>query len=143
MIRTPNRRATLRRPVVEGLEDRILLYATTGGHWQHPALVTYSFAPDGTSIGGISSALYSDMASNGISQATWQQQFQKAAAVWEAVANVNLDEVADDGSAYGVAGNQQGDSRFGDIRIGGSPLTGGVLATAFLPPAFNGGTLAG
>jgi hypothetical protein len=51
--------------------------------------------------------------------------------------------VSDDGSALGVSGNQQNDSRFGDIRIGGYGMSGSVLAFAYLPPPANGGTDAG
>src|SRR4051794_3225188 len=65
------------RPLLEGLEDRLLLSAANGGHWAYPARVTYSFMPDGTSIGGVSSALFSTL--NAVTAtATWQQQFQKA-----------------------------------------------------------------
>lgn len=131
------------RPAMEGLEDRKLLYATLGGSFAYGSRITYSLVPDGTNIGGTPSALYSSMASKGISAAQVQATFQKAAAAWQAAANINLVLVPDDGSSLGAAGNQQGDSRFGDIRIGGSALAAGVLATAFLPPAFNGGTLAG
>jgi hypothetical protein len=131
------------RPVVEGLEKRLLLYATSGGRWAFGSRITYSFAPDGTNIGGISSSLSQAMTNDGIATATWQQQFQKAAAIWEAVANVNLTQVSDNGAAYGTSGNQQSDSHFGDIRIGGTPLANGVLATTFLPPPYNSGTLAG
>ena len=63
--------------------------------------------------------------------------------MWEAVAGINLVQVADDGSPIGTAGNQQGDPRFGDIRIGGMAQSGGQLAFAFVPPPFNGGTDAG
>ena len=45
------------RPAVEGLEDRVLLYSTTGGQWTYPVEITYSIIPDGTSIGGIPSNL--------------------------------------------------------------------------------------
>ena len=37
------------RPRVEGLEARLLLYATTGGHWTYGSRITLSFMPDGTS----------------------------------------------------------------------------------------------
>ena len=137
------RRARTVRPVVEDLESRKLLYATTGDAWTMPVRVTYSFAPDGTSIGGVASSLFSAMNAKGISAATLEAQFEKAAAVWEAVAGVNLVPVSDNGSAYGVSGYQQGDTRFGDIRIGGLPLPTGTLAETFLPPPDNGGTLAG
>src|SRR5262249_8594093 len=128
---------------LEGLEDRFLLWATNGGEWAFPSRITFSFAPDGTSIGGVASSLNSAMAARGISTATWQDAFRKAAATWEPVAGVNLGQVSDNGAAFGASGNQQNDSRFGDIRIGGVPLSGSVLASAYLPPPFNGGTLAG
>ena len=131
------------KPTIEGLEDRKLLYATLGGSFAYASRITYSFAPDGTNIGGNSSALFSSLAAKGIPAVQWQGAIQKAAASWEAAANVNLVLVPDDGSPFSVYGNQQGDSRFGDIRIGGDALGAGTLAGAFLPPAANGGTLAG
>jgi hypothetical protein len=130
-------------PSLEGLEDRKLLYATLGGAWVYPSRVTYSFMPDGTSVAGGSSALYGTMSSQGVSQAVWQTAFQDAAAWWESVANVNLVQVGDDGTALGGSGNQQGDSRFGDIRISAIPLMTGALALTFEPPPMNGGTVAG
>jgi len=137
--RVPHRRA---QPSAETLEDRKLLYATLGGSFAYGSRITYSFVPDGTNIGGAPSALFQTMANRGFSTAQWQGAFQKAAAAWEAAANINLVLVSDSGAAFGASGNQQGDSRFGDIRIGGLPLSNG-LATAFLPPPYNGGTLAG
>jgi hypothetical protein len=135
-------RLRARRPVLEGLEDRFLLYATNGGHWTYPARVTYSFMPDGTSVGGTPSSLFQTMGAVAPT-ATWQLQFQKAAAVWEAVAHINLVQVPDSGLPDGFTGNQQGDPNAGDIRIGAIPEQGGQLAFAFLPPPKNGGTDAG
>lgn len=144
MFRNAIRRHRLHaRPQMEGLEDRKLLYSTLGASFAFGSRITYSFAPDGTNIGGDSSALFSTMAGKGFTSSQWQSAFQKAAASWEASANINLALVPDDGSSFGASGNQQGDSRFGDIRIGGTALSPGALASCFLPPAFNGGTLAG
>ncbi len=131
------------RPMAENLEERLMLYATLGAEWTYGSRITYSFAPDGTSIGGVSSAWFQTMSNLGISTTTWQQQFQKAAALWEAAANINLVQVSDDGSDFGCTGNQQGDPRFGDIRIGGIAQSSGILAVAFLPPPINGDSLAG
>ncbi len=131
------------RPRVEGLEGRLLLYATTGDLWSFGSRITYSFAPDGTNIGGEASNLNADMGSLGISTSQWQAQFEKAAAVWQSVAGVNLTVVGDSGDPFGTSGNQQDDPRFGDIRIGGQALASNVLASCFLPPPDNGGTLAG
>lgn len=131
------------RPLLEGLEKRELLYATTGGLWSEPQRVTFSFAPDGTSVGGTPSAWFQAMAARGISQTTWQNQFREAAAIWEAVTNINFVEVADNGTAFSAAGNQQSDPRFGDIRIAGIPQSSSILGLCFYPPPYNGGTLAG
>lgn len=130
------------RPRVENLEDRLLLYSTSGGSWVYPARVTYSLVPDGTSIGGVASNLFATMNAR-FPTATWQHAIQDAAAVWEAVANVNLVQVSDNGSPIGTSGDEQGDSRFGDIRIGGYAQSMSQLAFAFLPPQINGGTDAG
>ncbi len=75
--------------------------------------------------------------------ATWQNQIQQAATPWEANANLNLAQVADNGEPVGSNGDQQDDPNVGDIRIGAVPLPSGVLAETFLPPPSNGGTVAG
>ncbi len=131
------------RPAPEGLERRLLLWATHGGEWAYGSRITYSFAPDGTDVGGTPSALFASLAARGISAESAQEQFKKAAAVWQNVANVNLAMVGDDGSAFGAAGNQQGDPRFGDVRFAATAQDPGVLGLAFLPPPYNGGSLAG
>ncbi|MFI5455037.1 MAG: matrixin family metalloprotease [Isosphaerales bacterium] len=130
------------RPKVEGLEGRLLLYSTLGGQWTYDSRITYSFMPDGTSVGGVPSALFQTLNAN-YPTATWQQQLQVAATLWENVTNVNLSLVADGGQAVGSSGNQQDDPRFGDIRIGAVPLPSGTLAETFVPPPINGGTDAG
>ena len=136
-------RARTLRPKVEGLEDRLLLFATNGGSWTYPVRVTFSFLPDGTNIGGYGSNLNAGLNAEGITTAAWQNAFQQAAAYWEAYANINLVQVPDNGAPLGSAGNQQGDSRFGDIRIGGlAQGSNGYLAYTYLPPPMNGGTLA-
>jgi hypothetical protein len=130
------------RPGLEGLESRLLLYATLGGQWTYGSRITYSFMPDGTSIGGTPSALFQTLNAR-FATATWQRQLQQAASLWEAATNINLAQVADNGAADGASGNQQDDPRFGDIRIGAIPLPSGVLAETFAPPPINGGTDAG
>lgn len=130
------------QPRLEGLEDRRLLYATLGASWSAPIKITYSFVPDGSSIGGMPSTLFQTLNTK-FSTETWQREFQAAAAIWQAVANVNLVQVGDAGGALDVYGNQQGDSRFGDIRISAVPLPYGTMGVAFSPPPINGGTGAG
>jgi hypothetical protein len=131
------------RPNCEGLEDRKLLYATTGGQWAFSNRITYSFAPDGTNIGGYSSAWLQTMNNDGISTADWQLAFEKAAAIWQAVSGINMVQVPDNGAAFGGSGDQQGDPNFGDVRIGGIALSSSILGEAFYPPPINGGTSAG
>jgi hypothetical protein len=130
------------RPRLEGLEGRFLLYATTGMLWPKPKLISYSFVPDGTSIGGVPSDLQQTLNAS-FPTASWKAQFAKAAAAWQKMANVNFTLVSDNGAPLGVSGNMQNDSRFGDIRIGGYAMSGNILAFAYLPPPANGGTSAG
>jgi hypothetical protein len=127
---------------MDNLEDRILLYSAYGDQWTYDSRITYSFMPDGTSIGGISSGLFQTLNAN-YPTATWDGQIEQAASLWEGATNANLALVSDGGEAVGSAGDQQDDPRFGDIRIGAIPLGSGILAETFLPPPANGGTDAG
>ena len=157
-LRSPTGRAPSEKPVrhwqkkerrlqVEGLEPRLLLYAANGGVWPHPELVTVSFMPDGTDIGGMPSSLFSSMNAR-FATATWQKEMLKGAQSYAANANINFSVASDDGSAFGSCGgsgtdcNMQGDSNFGDIRLGGFNL-GSPLGIAMLPPPVNGDTTAG
>jgi hypothetical protein len=136
---TPRR---LARPAPEHLESRLLLYSTLGDQWTYDSRITYSFMPDGTSVGGTPSVLFQTL--NAVAPtATWESQIEQGASLWETAANVNLALVPDGGEPFGTNGNQQDDPRFGDIRIGAIPLPAGVLAETFLPPPANGGTAAG
>src|SRR5437016_4497877 len=113
--RSRRARARTARPVVEGLEERLLLYAALGAQWTYGSRITYSFMPDGTSVGGTPSSLFSTLNAR-FATATWQRQLEQAASLWENVTGINLALVSDNGTAVGTSGNQQGDSRFGDIR---------------------------
>ena len=64
--------------------------------------ITYSFMPDGTSVGGTPSVLFQTLNAK-FPTATWELQFQKAAAVWQAVTNINLAQVSDNGSRGSVS----------------------------------------
>jgi len=139
---TRTARARASKPRLEGLEGRFLMYATSGGSWVHANRITYSFVPDGTDVGGTTSNLFATLNAS-YSTATWQAQIRRAVAVWQAVSNINVVEVADDGTPIGAHGMQQGDSRFGDIRIGGMTQAAGQLGMSWATPPFNGGTLAG
>ena len=127
---------------MEGLEPRRLLYATTGDLWTYPQRITFSFAPDGTSVGGTPSNLFATLNAR-FPTATWENAFLRAAAAWEQVANVNLVLVPDNGQPIGSMTNQQGGANAGDIRIGAFAQSAGTLAFTFLPPPDNGGSDAG
>src|SRR5262245_63120195 len=96
------------RPMLEGLEGRLLLYSTLGGQWTYGSRITYSFIPDGTSIGGTPSALFQTLNAK-YATATWQQQLEQAASLWEGATNINLALVSDNGAAVGSSGYQQDD----------------------------------
>lgn len=130
------------RPQLEGLEDRRLLYATLGGSWAHPIKITFSLVPDGTLIGGVPSTLFQTLDAK-YPREVWKDEFRAAAATWQAVAQINMVEIPDVGGHWDVYGNQQGDNRFGDIRISAIPLAFGTMGAAFSPPPINGGTGAG
>ena len=121
------------QPVLELLEPRLLLYSDIGDQWTYDSRITYSFMPDGTSVGGVPSVLFQTLNAK-YATATWEDQIEAAASLWESVTNVNLGPVSDGGEPEGSNGDQQDDPRFNDIRIGMVPLPAGVLAERFCPP---------
>src|SRR5262249_6653242 len=77
------------RLTLEGLEGRLLLYATLGDQWTHGSRITYRFMPDGTSVGGMPSTLFQTLNAR-FAASTWQAQIEQAASLWENVAEINL-----------------------------------------------------
>ncbi len=131
------------QPAVETLEKRILLFATSGNAWPNKDLITISFMPDGTNLGGGTSNLQATFNAKFGTAATWQNQILKAAQYWAQQTNINFAVVSDNGAAAGSGTNQQGDPNFGDIRIGGFNFGNNTLAQAFLPPPVNNYSIAG
>src|SRR5262245_31482700 len=134
----PPQRQPACRPHLEVLEGRIVPYALSGYKWADPN-VSASFMPDGTSISSHPSNLFATYDPK-YPRATWQLQFARALQTWAAVTPLNFHFVADDGSPSNTPGLTQGDSRFGDIRLGAYPL-GYSLAYTFSP--VTGVTLGG
>ncbi len=137
------------RPRVESLEERLVMatpgvdYVLSGYQWANPSHITYSIAPDGVFwLHGTNNlnAAFNAKFGNG----TWQRAIAKDLATWESVANINITEVSDSPLDMNTPGLEQGDPRFGDIRIGGYPFQGNTttLAQTSYPPP-QGGTLAG
>lgn len=87
--------------MVERLEDRILLFATSGNAWPNKDLITISFMPDGTNMGGGVNNLNATFNAKFGSAATWQNQVLKAAQYWAQQTNINFAVVSDNGEATG------------------------------------------
>lgn len=133
-------RSTTRRPMpvvpgltVESLEERVVLYAVTGNAWPDPRVVTISFVPDGTDLGGVSSNLNAAFNSNPY-LGDWQNEILRAAQSWTQATNINFVLVSDNGAPIGSGAYQQGAPTFGDIRIGGYDFGSSSLASAVFPP---------
>lgn len=129
-----------RQLVLEILEDRCTP-ATFGAPWLDAAHLTLSFAPDGTSIGSSTSNLFQTMDADFTSR-TWEREVLRAFQTWAVNANINIGVVPDGGLAFGTTGAIQGDSRFGDIRVGAEALSTNSVATS-LPFNMSAGTWSG
>jgi hypothetical protein len=143
-----NLQAKQARPALERLEKREVLYSTSGNAWIQPDLITLSFVPDGTVVGGdangpITSNLFATLDGRYGSTAAWQKEILRAAQVWAQQTNINFALVNDDGRDLGAGDYQQGDPLVGDIRIGGYYRSDTALAEAFAPPPANNQPFAG
>lgn len=125
----------------EPLEDRSTP-AQFNIPWADPTHLTVSFAPDGTAALNESNRLFAALDAQ-MPRATWQSAILHAVQTWADVAGVNVGQAADGGDPFGTTGLPQGDTRFGDIRIGALPMAGGELAEATPPDPTIVGTLAG
>ena len=112
-----------------------MLYAVTGDAWTSPD-VSFSYVPDGTDTGGQTSSLFSKLDAVAPTD-VWQREFARALQTWSNASALNFHEVADDGSPSELGNVQQGDSRFGDIRLAAHPLNG-PLAFGYYPSAYWG-----
>ncbi len=141
---TPSRRQSLKAGKfgIEQLEDRVLLYADSGNAWPHPELITISFVPDGTDLGGVTSNLISTFDGNP-NLTGWRDEILRAAQTWAAATNINFLLVSDSGAAIGSGSYQQGSTTIGDIRIGGYNFGNSNLAEALYPPPDNNYSAAG
>ncbi|HLJ91691.1 MAG TPA: matrixin family metalloprotease [Gemmataceae bacterium] len=128
---------------VEPLESRAVPYATVGA-WPHPELITISFMPDGTNLGGsLSSNLFATFDAKWPTS-VWQGKILLAAQTWAQYTNLNFAVVPDDGLPFGWGAYQQGDSGEGDIRIGGFDFgTTDLIGEAWFPPPENNYSAAG
>jgi hypothetical protein len=129
------------RLTVDQLEDR--LTPTWGIAWYNPGSLSLSFVPDGTDVSGRPSSLHALL---GPDSSAWQTEILRAFQTWAIETNINIGIVGDGGQAMGIAGLAQGDSRFGDIRIGARPLSetaGNKDLAATVGFDYSGGTWSG
>jgi hypothetical protein len=109
--------------------------------WPDPGALTLSFAPDSARIGNANSALFNTF--NRIARTDqWETEILRAFQSWVAVSNLNIGLVDDSGAAFGTPGAVQGDTRFGDIRIGARALSTDTVASA-VPFEWSAGTWSG
>jgi hypothetical protein len=123
-----------------------VLYSATGNAWMNPQVITISFMPDGTNLGGPTSNLVSTFSSKPGLANTWQTQVLRAAQVWAQQTNINFVVVPDDGAPSGAGADMEGDPNHGDIRIGGYNMgtgNGTPLAWSYYPPSVNNYSIAG
>ncbi len=125
----------------ERLEERTTP-AVFGTPWADATHLTLSLAPDGTLIGAKPSNLFNTLDA-AYPRAVWQRELLRAVQLWTSTANVNVGRTADGGQPFGASGSLQGDSRFGDIRIGATQMSSDSSAVAVPPNPFIAGTWAG
>jgi hypothetical protein len=126
--------------VLEHLEDR-LTPSTLGQTWPDPGHLTLSFAPDTTKIGGTTSSLFK-LLNSSMPTSAWQTAILQAFQTWADQTNINIGVTSDGGLPFGTTGAVQGDSRFGDIRIGAKSLPAASVSTAS-PFSWTGTTWGG
>jgi hypothetical protein len=136
-----DRRGRAARPALEALEDRSVP-AVIGVPWSDPEHLTLSFAPDGTAIAGHQSDLFRAL-NAGAPPAVWQQQILRAFQTWAVFANINIGLTPDGGQPFGTTGPDQGDPRFGDIRIGAQAMSPQTVSVSVPHDPFFSGTWSG
>jgi predicted Zn-dependent protease len=129
------------RPTLEPLEDRVVPYNLSGLAWPSGD-ISVSYIPDGTDFNNYPSQLFSNL--NAVAPtAAWQREFARALQTWAEYTNLNFRFVADDGSPEGVLGICQGNSQFGDIRLGSTVLGANVLGYTHYPDTETTGYTSG
>lgn len=116
--------------------------AQFGLPWVDAMHLTTSFAPDGAMAVNESSNLQSNLDAQ-LGRAAWQSAILKAMQTWSEAAGVNIGLTADSGVAFGTPGDLQGDTRMGDIRVGGFRMSPDVMAISSPPSSGLAGTIAG
>jgi hypothetical protein len=125
------------------LEDRLALSSASffGSPWISPQL-TLSFVDENTKVAGLSNQLENHL-SQSHSKEEWQRDVLLAYQKWVRHTNLNIGVVNDKPIGLSSPGLNQGDPRFGDIRLASVPLDPSVLAVASAPNPGISGTQGG
>jgi len=110
--------------------------------WGRPE-ITYSIVPDGTIWNGLPSSLAAELDAK-VGPGIWRDDLARVMQLWADSANISIVQVPDSGLPQGTPGSDQGDPRFGDIRIGGygfGSADTAIAADTYYP--VGGTTLAG
>jgi hypothetical protein len=110
---------------VEQLEDRTVPTISVVS-WADVSHLSFSFAPDGTNVGGLQSSLFSTLDATA-NKSTWESAIENAFETWAQFTNVNFYQVSDDGQAFGTP-SAQNDPNFGNIRIAAAALSTPLVA---------------
>jgi hypothetical protein len=130
--------------MMEALESRVVLYSASGNAWPNPQVITISFMPDGTNLGGgVTSNLNASFNSKANLDNKWENIILQAAQVWAQQTKINFVVVPDDGAPEGSGSDEEGNPGFGDIRIGGYNFGSSTLALTYQPPSANNFSIAG
>ncbi|HND53661.1 MAG TPA: matrixin family metalloprotease, partial [Pirellulaceae bacterium] len=98
--------------------------------------------PDGTPIAGHASNLFAALDAQ-YTRDVWQRDILRAVQTWTSVTNIDVAVVPDSGLPLGTRGREQGDSRFGDIRIAGHVMAPDSLSISVPNDPFFAGTWSG
>lgn len=120
------------RPRLEALEGRLVPYCLSGSSWANPN-ISASYMPDGALIRDLLPSNLSAVYESAYPREVWQREVARALQTWASVTPLNFRFVADDGSPQGTPELIQGDSRFGDIRLGGYDMGSGILGLGWDP----------
>ena len=110
--------------------------------WDGASSLRLSFVPDGTPVANqVSNA--DTVFSKSAAGAEWRSSVAKAFEIWAQYAAINVGVVSDSGDPMGVRGPVRGDTRFGEVRVAGIPMTSDTLAAAVNHDKLSAGTWAG
>ena len=127
----------------EALESRLLLYSKLGDQLTYDSRITYSFMPDGTSVGGVSERAVSDPEQEQFRRRPGKNRSSRPrrSGKTRPISTWRWFPTAERRSAPRATSKTTLDSA--TFASGIVPLASGVLAETFLPPPANGGTDAG